>query len=324
MTRQLRIGVVGLGAVARFYLAALADVGSLRLTAVCDVDRALLSRFGGQLSPFGGEVTCHTDHRQMLRRSDLDAAVVTTPNDSHFTVCRDALEAGVAVCVEKPLSTRLADGEALMEAARARGVTLFTAFHRRYNAAVVTLARRLSPQPPVRRIVVRYFERIEEHVGRDRWYLDPARCGGGCVADNGPNAYDLVRLFLGDLQVTDAVVYRDAQEVDRKAVVLLRAASGATARVELDWSYEGERKELEVQLVDGTTYRVDMLSGHVGFKASLWHEYVGVLQDFARALSPTAQREDGGLPALALVNETYRAERVHNVARSAPPNPSRP
>lgn len=317
MTRPMRIGLVGLGGVARFYLAALATSPSLRLTAVCDVDQALLS-------PFGGEIARHTDHRQMLRRADLDAAVVTTPNDTHFTLCRDALEAGVAVCVEKPLATRLADGEALVESARSRGLTLFTAFHRRYNAAVVALARRLSSQPPIRRVVVRYDERIEEHVGQDRWYLDPTRCGGGCVADNGPNAYDLVRLFLGDLQVTNAVIHRDAQDIDRQAVVLLEAASGATARVELDWSYDGERKELEVQLVDGTTHRVDMLSDHAGFKASLWHEYVGVLHDFAQALSATSRHEDGGLPALTLVNATYRAEAGHHGATSGLPSPTQP
>lgn len=318
MTRPLRLGIVGLGAVARFYLAALADIPSVQLTAVCDVNRTLLS-------PFGGQITGYTDHREMLRRADLDATVVTTPNDTHVAVCRDALDAGVAVCVEKPLTTRLADGDALVEAAHARGLTLFTAFHRRYNAAVVALARRLSSQPPVRRMVVRYCERIEEHVGPDRWYLNPARCGGGCVADNGANAYDLVRLFLGDVQVTHAVVSRDAQDVDRQAVVLLRAASGATARVELDWSYDGERKELAVQLVDGATYSVDMLSGHTGFKASLWHEYVGVLQHFTCALSSTAHRQDGGLPALALVDATYRAERTRlRRATSAAVSPSQP
>ena len=299
----LRLGLVGLGTVSRYYLAALSDVPSMRLAAVCDVDPTALE-------PFAGHVRCHTDHRTMLRVADLDAVVVTTPNDVHFSVCRDALEAGVPVCVEKPLATRLADGEALVEAARAHDVPLFTAFHRRYNAAVSALARQLPPHPPVASVVVRYLERIEEHAGRDRWYLDPTRCGGGCVADNGPNAYDLARLFLGDLQVTEATVRRDGAGVDRDAVVLLRAASGPTARVELDWSYEGERKEVEVHLADGTTHSIDMLSGHPGFKASLWHEYVGVLRDFTRALSPGARREDGGLASLALVEATYRAERL--------------
>ncbi|MGH7644739.1 MAG: Gfo/Idh/MocA family protein, partial [Gemmatimonadales bacterium] len=179
--RQLRIGVIGLGVISRCYLAALQRLPSVRLAAVCDIDDAALR-------PFHDQVPCHLDHHELLARTDLDAVVITVPNDAHTTVARDALEAGVAVCVEKPLATRLADGEALVERARTAGVCLFTAFHRRYNSAVQTLARLPAP---VESLTVRYQERIEEHIGSDRWYLDPARCGGGCVADNGPNAYDL-------------------------------------------------------------------------------------------------------------------------------------
>ncbi|MGH3963575.1 MAG: Gfo/Idh/MocA family protein [Pseudonocardiaceae bacterium] len=306
--RQVRIGVIGLGVISRFYLAALHRIPSLRLAAVCDTDDAALR-------PFHDQVPCHRDHHELLGRTDLDAVVVTVPNDAHATVGRDALEAGLPVCLEKPLATQLTDGEALVNCARTAGVCLFTAFHRRYNCAVQTLARRLQPQPPVESLTVRYLERIEEHIGRDRWYLDPARCGGGCVADNGPNAYDLARLFLGDLQVTDAGIARDAHGIDRQARVVLRAASGATALVELDWSYEGERKDVEILLADGSTHRADMLRGYPGctnspgFKDSLPHEYLGILRDFERALSPSEPRADGGLAALALVDATYRAER---------------
>ncbi len=300
--RQLRIGVIGLGFISRFYLAALHHIPSLRLAAVCDTDDAALR-------PFHDRVPCHRDHHELLARTDLDAVVITVPNDAHVTVGRDVLEAGLPICLEKPLATQLTEGELLMDCARTAGVCLFTAFHRRYNCAVQTLARQLASQPPVESLTVRYLERIEEHIGRDRWYLDPARCGGGCVADNGPNAYDLARLFLGDLQVTDVDIDRDDHGIDRQARVVLRAASGATARVQLDWSYEGERKDVEILLADGSTHRADMLRGYPGFKSSLWHEYLGILRDFEQALSPSEHRADGGLAALALVDATYRAER---------------
>lgn len=312
--RQLRVGMVGLGVISRFYLAALTGIPSLRLAAVCDVDEALLA-------PFRDRVRCHRELREMLRCTELDAVVVAVPNDAHFMVCRDVLHARLPVCVEKPLAARLRDGEALVEAARLAGVPLFTAFHRRYNSAVVELIRRLPPALPVRSVVVRYLECIEEHAGSDRWELDPTRCGGGCVADNGPNAFDLARLLLGDVEVTDVSIRRDTQGIDRQARVELRAvASNATARVELDWSYEGERKDLEVQLVDGSTYTADLLAAHPGFKSSLWHEYVGVLKDFAGLLPPNnrAQQGDEGLAALALVDATYRCERLQRSRKSSP------
>jgi len=303
----LRVAVVGLGVISRFYLRAAEALDSFALAAICDVRPEALA-------PFRARVACYDDHRAMLAAAPLDAVIVTVPNDVHATVCRDALTAGVAVCVEKPLATTLADGRALNELASDRGVTLFTAFHRRYNTHVLDLLRALPDRPPVESVTVRYFERIEDHVGEDRWYLDPARCGGGCVADNGPNAFDLARLFAGELQVREAVVTRDCQRIDRRARIDLCSRAGVPARVELDWSFPGERKEVELRFAGGDVHVADMLAGYEGFKSSLWHEYAGILEDFSHAVCER-RRDAGGLAALALVDAVYRAE--HDGERAA-------
>jgi predicted dehydrogenase len=159
---------------------------------------------------------------------------------------------------------------------------------------------------------VRYLERIEEHLGGEDWYLDPARCGGGCVADNGPNALDLVRLLLGELAVTGCEIHRDGSGVDRQAIIRLRGRTGTTASVELDWSYPGERKDIEMELAGGEVLHADMLAGHTGFKASLWHEYEAILTEFAalvRTGAPAGPGAHGGLPALELVEAAYRCAR---------------
>lgn len=298
----LRVGVVGLGVIAPFYLAALQRGRTARLASACDLDEQALR-------PLRGRVPCYRGHRDLLRAGGIDAVVVTVPNHAHAEVCRDALAAGLPVCVEKPLATDPADGAALVHEARSRGLTLFTVFHRRYNAAVTALARALEPSVPIESVTIRYLERIEDHIGRDRWYLDPARCGGGCVADNGPNAYDLAQLLAGPVALAGAEVVRDAHGVDRQARVLLRAEAGALVRVELDWSYPGECKDVEVRLADGTVHRADMLHGYPGFKQSLWHEYDAALADFAAAVRSGAPRTDSGLAILSLVQDTYRAGR---------------
>jgi predicted dehydrogenase len=298
-----RIGIIGLGVISRFYLAALQSAACARLVAVCDLDE-------NRLAAAPAQVPRYRDHRELLRAADLDAVVVNVPNDLHFPVCRDALAAGRAVCVEKPLATHPHDGHQLARLSLQSGTVLFTSFHRRYNREVDALRQRIASGAPIVSLTVRYEETIEEHAGRDRWYLDPERCGGGCVADNGPNAFDLVRLFLGDVRVTEATVHRDARGVDRQAHVLLTAPSGAAARVVLDWSCPGERKTVEVRLADGTVDHADMLAGHPEFKGSLWHEYVGVVQDFTDVLSGRRTNDPGGLAALELVAATYAYERL--------------
>jgi predicted dehydrogenase len=298
---MLRLGVVGLGVISRFYLAALDRSPAARLAAVCDLREHALA-------PWRGVVPCYPDHRAMLAADRLDGVIVTTPNDTHASVGADVLAAGLPVCVEKPLAAVPGEGRALVHRARSAGLVLFTAFHRRSNAAVRQLAEAVRAGPPVESVTVRYWERIEDHVGADGWYLDPARCGGGCVADNGPNAFDLARLLLGDLELRSSRIRRDAAGLDRQAVLELTAADGATARLDLDWSFPGERKDIEVRLAGGGRLHADMLRGHHEFKGSLWHEYVGVLDEFTQAVRTGRDCAGPGAAALDFVAAAYRAE----------------
>jgi predicted dehydrogenase len=291
--------VIGLGVIGRLYVDAVTAQPGARLVAVCDRRPDALA---------GHDVPTFTDHRAMFGAGGLDAVVVTVPNDRHADVCRDALRAGLAVCVEKPLALSVADAVPLVRTARRRDLPLYTAFHRRHSANLAALLTGLPADVPVESVAVRYLERIEEHVGPDAWYLDPARCGGGCVTDNGPNAFDLVRAVLGDqvhLTVRDSVITRDERGVDRHAVIGLDSDVGARADVELDWSHHGETKDVLVRLADGTTRRADLLAGFPGFKSSLRHEYAGVVRAFLA--TPSRQSTpDGGLAAATLVADTYR------------------
>lgn len=299
----LRVGVIGLNSISRFYVSALQRLPSWHLAAVCD-------RNPEALTPLQGAARCHLDHRDLLNGGDLDGVIITAPNHLHATVCRDVLAAGLPVCIEKPLATLPSDGAALRAEADLRGTPLFTAFHRRYNRSVRALVGRLPAGVPITSVRVRYLQDIEDQIGPERWYLDPERCGGGCVADNGTDAFDLARMLLGELSVTRAHIAYDTSGVDRQAQVRLRAADGAEAAVELDWSYPGECKDIQVRLADGRTETADMLSGFGGYKASLWHEYEGILQDFGQRLrgGPTLADDNAGTAALNLVDSAYRTQ----------------
>lgn len=305
-----RIGVVGLGVIAKFYLAAIDRLPDWELAAVCDVREEALH-------PYRDRVACYSEHESLLREAELDAVIVTVPNDSHGEVCGKALHAGVPVCVEKPLALSASEGQELDRLARKRQVPLFTAFHRRYNENMRSLREKVRPHT-VTSMTVRYLELIEDHIGQDTWYLDPGRCGGGCVADNGPNAFDLVRRFLGQVAVIDSSTTRDATGTDRQAKVRLRNAAGSTATVELDWSFPGEVKDVEVVLADGSVLREDMLAGHHGFKSSLWHEYTGVLNDFAATITSGESGANDGLDALELVAASYALERTSSSTQEKP------
>lgn len=291
--------MIGLGVISRYYLAALENMSDARLVAACDRDPGKADRVSA--------TDFHTDYRELIAREDVDAVIINLPNHLHAPVCRDALASGKHVCCEKPLATSAAEARELEQLAGRHNRTLFTAFHRRYNDHVVELAGRLSPDSGVSAVELSYLERIEDHCGDDSWYLEPDKCGGGCVADNGPNAFDTLLHLLGPLNVRHCQVERDAHGIDRRAEVGLETSGGIPVTVKLDWSYpHGERKDISVVYPDGRTDRIDMLAGYPGFKSSLFHEYAGVLADFTGiVLGRAGHYQDAGRRVAELVDDAY-------------------
>ncbi|OLR93993.1 Gfo/Idh/MocA family protein [Actinokineospora bangkokensis] len=299
----MKVGLIGLGTISRYFLDAIAADDRTTLAAVCDLDPDRL------VEPAAAGVATFTDTHELLDSGLVSAVVLTLPNDLHAEVARAALARGIAVCCEKPLTTDPADARSLVDAARAGGAVLFTAFHRRYNDNLRALAQALPPREEIARVTARYHEDITEHTGGEGWYLDPARCGGGCLADNGPNALDAVRLLLGDLALVDATV-GDVRAGAEHCAELDLDAGGVPVRVELDWALPaGEVKDVTVHLRDGTSRTADLLAGFPGFKASLAHEYRGVLADF-RAAVGSGRTGDPGPALVELVAAAYRVARA--------------
>ena len=88
--------------------------------AVCDVDSECPGRRRRALAEKGTGRTIATfsDYRKLLDRKDIDAVLVTTPDHWHALITIAACEAGKDVYCEKPLSLTVAEGRAMVEAAR--------------------------------------------------------------------------------------------------------------------------------------------------------------------------------------------------------------
>ncbi len=87
--------------------------------AVCDVDSDVLAK--AKLTAEEGtqhDIKAFDDYRKLLDDKDIDAVVVTTPDHWHARITVDACEAGKDVYCEKPLSLTIAEGRAMVEAAR--------------------------------------------------------------------------------------------------------------------------------------------------------------------------------------------------------------
>ena len=127
--RPLRLAVIGVGHLGRHHARLLAGMPDVDLVAVVDTAPGRAAEIAGV---HGGEAL--EDWRDV--RSRVDAVTIAVPTESHTEIAVGCIEAGVAVLVEKPLASSMADATRIVEAAARHGVTCATGHSERFNPAV--------------------------------------------------------------------------------------------------------------------------------------------------------------------------------------------
>lgn len=86
-------------------------------------------------------LTHHADLASLLVAERPDGVIVTSPNHCHVEGALACIRAGAAVLLEKPLATRLSDGERLCRAVQAGGARLLVGRHRAHSPLLAPRAR---------------------------------------------------------------------------------------------------------------------------------------------------------------------------------------
>lgn len=134
MSTPVGIGIIGSGQIALAnHLPGFGLVAdSAKVVALCDANPETVARASDQT----GIPAKYTDHREMLKRDDVQAVVVATPNFTHKQIVLDACAAGKHVLCEKPLALNYVDALEMYQAAERAKVRHMTAFTYRFVPAV--------------------------------------------------------------------------------------------------------------------------------------------------------------------------------------------
>ena len=118
-SETIRVGIIGTGRQGIFNLKEVMKQKAAEVVAVCDVDKSHLAD-GAKLAGAGGrKVAAFSDYRRMLDDKTIDAVLVATPDHWHALATTDACVAGKDVYCEKPLSLTVAEGQTMVDVARA-------------------------------------------------------------------------------------------------------------------------------------------------------------------------------------------------------------
>ena len=140
VSRNVRVGLAGLGNFGRLHARILSQLGSVELAAVCDPSPEARSWATDTL----GASTALADFDELLHVPDLDALFIVTPEHLHTGHVLNALSLGIPIFMEKPLSTNAADARRVVAAAREAGTFLQIGFVVRFDAQHAMLRSRVA------------------------------------------------------------------------------------------------------------------------------------------------------------------------------------
>lgn len=124
----MKAAVIGVGHLGKHHARILASLPGITLAGVVDTNTARAAEIAREYG-----TTAFADAREI---SGLELAVIAAPTESHAALAMPLVEAGVHTLVEKPVTQTLAEADALIAAAKAKGVVLAVGHSERFNPAV--------------------------------------------------------------------------------------------------------------------------------------------------------------------------------------------
>src|SRR5437868_6300455 len=116
-----RVGLIGCGWYGKSDLFRLIQVAPVEVVSLCDVDRKMLAEAADLVARRQAsrkKPRTFADYREMLKEKDLDICLIATPDHWHALPMIAAAEAGCDIYCQKPISVDIAEGKAMLAAAR--------------------------------------------------------------------------------------------------------------------------------------------------------------------------------------------------------------
>ncbi|WP_166831805.1 Gfo/Idh/MocA family protein [Thalassoroseus pseudoceratinae] len=130
---RINVGVIGTGVRGKYLIGNLPETA--QVTAICDCASSRMAdtlepkkEFAEVLAGFRDDHAAHCrtyqDYRRMLDQEQLDAVIIATPDHHHVPAAMLALEAGLDIYLEKPLSLTIREGRLLADMVKKTGCVL--------------------------------------------------------------------------------------------------------------------------------------------------------------------------------------------------------
>jgi scyllo-inositol 2-dehydrogenase (NADP+) len=173
---------------------------------------AIVQRKGDEAAKAWPDTRILRTVEEALNDPAIQLIVVGTPNETHYTLAKQALQAGKHVVIDKPFTATSAEAKELGELAASRNLILAPFHNRRWDGDFLTV-RRLLNEKAVGRLVTfeSHFDRFRP-LPREATWKEAGNDANGMLFDLGPHLVDQAIVLFGIPQGITASVRKDRDD----------------------------------------------------------------------------------------------------------------
>ena len=158
----------------------------------------------------------HDSYSSIIKDSNIDAVILTTPHSLHTKHTIQALQNGKHVFVEKPMATKLVDAKEMLITAKKNNKTLAVGHNRRFSS-VFNYLKKLNNQKKIGKILhidANFSASGALNYKKNFWRANRKESPGGAIAGLGIHMIDLMCFFGGKIKSVQSLVKRYAINVN--------------------------------------------------------------------------------------------------------------
>jgi UDP-N-acetylglucosamine 3-dehydrogenase len=313
---KYNVGVIGVGYWGKKLVDEFTKVEEAHLMGVADIDEKNLQFCAERYGVKNG----YTDYRRLLAQKDLHAVSIAVPNSMHYTICKDALEAGKHVLVEKPITLRSSEGGELVALADEKKLTLSVGHIFRFNNALAEVRRMIGK---------------ENHFGKLflmelNWHnLEKAFPDRDVLWDLAPHMFDIQNYLLREwpVEVSCTAAPFRRSEGEETAYVISRFKSGVVSMCNISWLIPKKTRQIFIAgearsaLIDAVAQKVTVYeSGYtkdvlINPNNTIRDELIHFVQSFSDPQTATRNSGAIGVKTVELIEAAKRSMKEGKVIK---------
>ncbi|MEM3419507.1 MAG: Gfo/Idh/MocA family oxidoreductase, partial [Nitrososphaerota archaeon] len=115
--KYIKIGIIGAGYIGELHVRVCSEINDVKLLAIAEINEERGKEVAKKYN-----TKWYKDYNDMLKKEDIDAVIIATPEHLHLDPAIAAAEAGKHMLIEKPLATNVKDAEEIIKYAKKNGV----------------------------------------------------------------------------------------------------------------------------------------------------------------------------------------------------------